>query len=278
MLRVQPLFESALVSVERIDHSPDVPHVDPDEEISPNYSINVLERGRFAVQHEGRRWSVSTSELFVTFPGRVYKYRHDSDDCAHAPTDVCLAVCFRAPVEQELDGAVRTLQQRVPVIPVNNRRAYLRWRLMTHLADRAPRLTIESVTAELLLGALADNGAPSFKPSQLEWYAGRVEEARRSLDEDYASDYTLSSLAADAGMSPFHFARVFRELTGVPPHRYLVRRRLDAAATLLGAGSSVTDACYNVGFQSLSHFIHTFHRRFGVSPSRFNGGLSRTPS
>src|SRR2546429_2722661 len=49
MLRVQPVFDSALVSIERIDHPADIPHVDPPEEMSRTCSINLLERGGFAV-------------------------------------------------------------------------------------------------------------------------------------------------------------------------------------------------------------------------------------
>jgi len=111
-----------------------------------------------------------------------------------------------------------------------------------------------------------------FKTTQLSWYARRVDGARQTLDDDYASDHRLAHLARDAGMSPFHFARVFRGLTGLPPHRYLLQRRLRAAANRLRGGASVTDACFAVGFSSLSHFIHAFRRQFGVVPSRFTAG------
>ena len=70
-------------------------------------------------------------------------------------------------------------------------------------------------------------------------------------------------------MSLFHFARVFRELTGLPPHRYLLRTRLERAAQRLRTGDSVTNTCYAVGFSNLSHFTRSFRRRFGVAPSCF---------
>jgi len=70
-------------------------------------------------------------------------------------------------------------------------------------------------------------------------------------------------------MSPFHFARLFRETTGTPPHRYLVSVRLREAARRLRQGARVTDACFDVGFGNLSHFVRAFRRTFGVSPSRY---------
>jgi AraC-like DNA-binding protein len=89
------------------------------------------------------------------------------------------------------------------------------------------------------------------------------------MDAAPAEALTLSELAREAGMSPWHFARVFRELAGTPPHRYLSGVRLARAAALLGAGAGVTEACMASGFQNLGHFSRTFRRAFGVPPSLY---------
>ena len=83
-------------------------------------------------------------------------------------------------------------------------------------------------------------------------------------------NHSLTSLSAEAGMSPFYFARVFSELAGEPPHSYLVRIRLRRAAELLRMGALVTEAALKSGFPDLNHFSKTFHRRFGVPPSRYS--------
>ena len=82
-------------------------------------------------------------------------------------------------------------------------------------------------------------------------------------------NHSLTSLAAEAGMSPFYFARVFSELVGEPPHRYLLRFRLRRSAKLLRMGALVTEAAIKSGFPDVSHFSKTFHRRYGVPPSRY---------
>ena len=75
-------------------------------------------------------------------------------------------------------------------------------------------------------------------------------------------------------MSVFLFARVFRELVGMPPHKYLVHGRLNRARDLLRSGMPVTDVCYAAGFNNLSHFIRTFRAYFGVLPSKLKASSS----
>jgi len=113
-----------------------------------------------------------------------------------------------------------------------------------------------------------NDGQPA-SAGQLQWYAQRVERTRELLESAFSQSHSLGSLSREAGMSPFHFARVFRQLTGAPPHRYLLRVRLAQAAQRLRQGASVTDTCYACGFNNLSHFIRLFRRSYGVSPSQF---------
>jgi AraC-like DNA-binding protein len=277
MIRVQRLFESPFATVDRVDHPADVPHVDPPEERSDRFTINFIERGEFHVAHAGGTLTLDRDALFVTTPGQINRYSHSAGDCV--PDDVVLAVGFGTVADDDvLRGAACELAARAPFVPLSNRRAYLRHRLLSHLESGADAMALDSIAGELLHATVAECGRRRFKASQVSWYAPRVDAARRLLDDDYASRHTLTALADGAGMSPFHFARVFCELAGAPPHRYLVRRRLHAAADRLRAGDSVTNACYAVGFSSLSHFIHAFRRQFGVSPSRVTGGRDTTPS
>ena len=80
----------------------------------------------------------------------------------------------------------------------------------------------------------------------------------------------LDGISRQAGLSPFHFLRLFARVLGVTPHQYLVRCRLRRAARLLAdPARSVTDVAYDVGFVDLSNFVRTFRRAAGVCPRAF---------
>jgi AraC-like DNA-binding protein len=90
------------------------------------------------------------------------------------------------------------------------------------------------------------------------------------IDAQSHRQIELQDAAAQAGVSPFHFLRLFSSVLGVTPHQYLVRSRLRHAARLLADDErAVTDVAYDVGFADLSNFVRTFHRAAGVSPLKF---------
>ena len=71
-------------------------------------------------------------------------------------------------------------------------------------------------------------------------------------------------------MSAFHFARLFKQSTGVPPHRYLVERRIARAKELLTTDHlSVAEIARAVGFRTASHFATVFHRAAGMTPTAY---------
>ena len=83
----------------------------------------------------------------------------------------------------------------------------------------------------------------------------------------------LAELALVAHMSPYHFARLFKTATGLPPHRFVVHRRIDAAAALLtGSRSSIGVIAGKVGFTTASQFATAFRRVMGLTPTAYRAG------
>ncbi|WP_454716481.1 helix-turn-helix transcriptional regulator [Caulobacter segnis] len=96
---------------------------------------------------------------------------------------------------------------------------------------------------------------------------GRVREVAQDVQRRYAETLPLTQLAADAGLSRYHFIRAFRDVTGETPRQFQIGARLKAAADqLLDTKAPITTIALNVGFNDLSHFNHTFREAFGCSP------------
>ncbi|MBX3234271.1 MAG: helix-turn-helix transcriptional regulator [Labilithrix sp.] len=96
----------------------------------------------------------------------------------------------------------------------------------------------------------------------------RISRARAVLEgEDDAA--SIADVARRAGISPYHFIRVFEAAFGVTPHRYRTGARLERARRLLAGGASVTRVCMELGFSSVGSFSAMFARHLGESPSRY---------
>ncbi|MGC4110676.1 MAG: AraC family transcriptional regulator [Nocardioides sp.] len=94
--------------------------------------------------------------------------------------------------------------------------------------------------------------------------------ARDHADRHYAEPLDLASLAAVAGLSKYHFHRLFAATYGRTPAAYLSERRIERAQDLLRATNlTVTEICHAVGFSSLGSFSSTFRRIVGETPSDF---------
>ena len=98
----------------------------------------------------------------------------------------------------------------------------------------------------------------------------RLCRARDLVHERSAEPLTVAQLARSAGVSRYHFLRLFRDAFGATPHQYLMRVRLERARKLLAAdAASVTDVCMEVGFSSLGSFSLLFAKRVGLPPTGY---------
>lgn len=98
----------------------------------------------------------------------------------------------------------------------------------------------------------------------------RLLRARDAMDRAYAEPLDVRAVAAVAYISVAHFSRSFRAVFGETPHRYLQRRRVERSMFLLReTDRSVTDICFDVGFNSVGTFSRTFREIVGEPPSDY---------
>jgi AraC family transcriptional regulator len=134
------------------------------------------------------------------------------------------------------------------------------------------RLFAESA-AQMLVVHLLRNYATVTHP--VREYTGGLSRAtlRRVLEFIHAhldTDLSLTAMATTVGMSPYHFARLFKQSTGQSPHQYVIARRIAQAKHLLTTTElPIATIAYRVGFASQSHLARHFRQRTGVTPKAY---------
>lgn len=121
-----------------------------------------------------------------------------------------------------------------------------------------------------LAGARPAPAAPSARDGR------RISAALRWIEAHSEEPLSLSAIAREAAMSPYHFLRSFRASIGMTPHQYLLRTRLHrAAVTLRRSDLPVASIAFDCGFGDLSTFNRRFKRVMGESPTAYRAGAGR---
>jgi AraC-like DNA-binding protein len=128
---------------------------------------------------------------------------------------------------------------------------------------RAGQLLAAEALAEALVVAIVRR-APAAVQSPSD---PRLGKAIALIESQYAESLGVDALSRAAGISRFHFSRMFRDALGMSPYQYLQRVRLERARELLLGGNCVTDAALSVGFRDLGRFARAFREEFGCAPS-----------
>src|SRR6266436_3016078 len=227
------------------------------------HSISYVRKGSFGCHSRGRFFELVAGSVLVGHPGDEYICTHD-----HVCGDECLSF-FLDPELVEAIGARPEIWQvgAMPPLP----ELMVLGELAQAAADGKSDVSLEEVGqifasrfVELVAGR-SRKVAPATSRDRR-----RAVETALWIDAHSENAIDLEGAAGQAGISPFHFLRLFSDVLGVTPHQYLVRSRLRHAARLLADNDiSITDVAYDVGFNDLSNFVRTFHRAAGASPLKF---------
>jgi AraC-like DNA-binding protein len=227
------------------------------------HSVSYVRKGSFGCRTRGRSFDLVAGSILVGHPGDEYLCTHD-----HVCGDECLSF-FLTPELVEAIGD-RTEVWRVGAAPPLPELMVL-GELAQAAADGRSDIGLDEV-GQLFARRFVEvvSGRPREPAVTKARDRRRAVETALWIDAHSRRQLDLEAAAAQAGISPFHFLRLFASVLGVTPHQYLVRSRLRHAARLLADdGRSITDVAYDVGFGDLSNFVRTFHRAAGVSPRKF---------
>ncbi|WP_181969737.1 helix-turn-helix domain-containing protein [Paraburkholderia sp. DHOC27] len=143
----------------------------------------------------------------------------------------------------------------------------------------ADGITLSILARVLEIMASRANVKPARVSSVSPLEAWRVKLAVEFIDQRIDQSLTLAELGAAVGLSPMHFAARFRAATGISPHTFVLRRRIEHAQTLLATTTStVADIAFSVGFRTQAHFTTVFRRHVDDTPHRWRAKHATTRS
>ena len=243
----------------------------PFEERHDWVSIAVVLCGTFTYGNEFGRALLSPGALLLGDAGGCFTCAHE-----HGEGDRCLAFHFDPALFEDIAAAAGARQMRF----CRNNLPPLR-----HLAPVIARATLgaagalplEEVALDLAATALKECGGEHRAPAVTKRDERRITAVIRHLEDHFAEPCELTELARLAGLSPYHFLRVFRATTGLTPHQHLLRTWLRAASTaLVATAAPVTEVALESGFEDLSNFIRSFRAEYGLPPAQYRSRLGRT--
>jgi len=237
----------------------------PFEERHAVASFSLVLSGTFVCRSTRGASLLSPGALLLGNAGHAFECSHE-----HGEGDRCLSFQLEPELFDRLAreaGAARGAFEcdRLPPLRALAPLA-ARARAAVARPDSLEELALELAGCVVVAAARSPRGpqAPAARDE------ARITRVLREMELDPAARHTLAGLARRAGLSPFHFLRIFKATTGVTPHQWLLRTRLrEAAQRLATSRAPVTQVALDVGFDDLSNFIRSFRAEFGVPPSRY---------
>lgn len=135
---------------------------------------------------------------------------------------------------------------------------------------------VEQLLVQLLRHHSTARRSEELELSRVGLVDRRIRRAVELMHAHLERELPLEEIAAAAYLSPFHFARLFKKLTGASPHAYLATLRVERAQTLLAETDlSIAEVSARVGYSSPSHFAKAFRQSKGLTPRAFRSAVIR---
>lgn len=245
------------------------------EEQHRNYSVALVAAGSFQYRGEDGRELMTAGSLMLGSAGQNFECRHD-----HGSGDRCIAFSYTPEFFARLAADVGAKPGfQLLRLPPMREFSPLVARACAGLSDPASApweeigLELAAQSLEMAKNGTVCTGTGSGLPSSEARVTRVLRRIERELHEN--ESVSVSALAIEAGLSPYHFLRTFEALTGVTPHQYILRMRLrEAALRLKTEPERVLDIALDCGFGDVSNFNKAFKAEFGVSPRGYRRSVT----
>lgn len=235
------------------------------DEQHSHYSLAMVLGGAFEYRGRGGAAHLPPGSILIGQAGNPFRCSH-----SYGAGDRCLAVQFeREAFEDLIQSLGLTDSHSLPVaLPVLRSTAGLFAFSELYAGSRAPSfdgLDTAVRIAERILATAQDRTIEWPHPTAP--HARRLLELARWLEQDPSAEHSVETLAANVGLSKFHFIRSFRKITGLPPYAFVSRVRLrEASKAIASSDRRILDIVLESGFSDLSTFNHLFKRHYGQTP------------
>lgn len=235
------------------------------------YQFCLIQAGEGELTYRGSNHPTPPASLFIVHPGEVHSNRsYDRHGCSYRA--VYLETALLGNAAAELSGK-NTTTPFFPGAVVSEPELLSHYlRLYRTLEQPAARLEREARLLEFLSELITRFAEQRLVLRKVGLEPQAVKRACEYLRAHFVENVSLEKLANLAGLSPFHFHRVFAEHTGLPPHAYQNQLRVFRAKELLRQGDAVSLAAVQAGFFDQSHLTRHFKRLVGIPPGRYQEG------
>jgi AraC family transcriptional regulator len=234
------------------------------------FSVAMVAAGSFQYRSGAAGELMTPGMLLLGNAGQWFECGHE-----HGAGDRCVAFRYAPDYFEQLaaDAGKRGAKPEFPALrlpPLQAMSPLTAQACADLLVDSAQgaweELSIKLAAKTVQLASGISPGTSRELPSAV----ARVTRAVRAIERDVEARLSLGTLAREAGLSPYHFLRTFERLTGMTPHRYVLRARLrEAAVALVLEPAKVLDVALACGFGDVSNFNRAFRAEFGVRPREY---------
>ncbi len=242
-------------------------------EYTDSFTMAFVRKGNFSYNVFRNSFDSYTGCMLITKPGYEKTVTH-----RHTVPDECTILDFKPGFYEEILEEYGYLKF---LLDNDHHSAFVKTSAETELLHRfiisqmqtsqCGKLEIDSMVMDLIATAFGKitSYTPNYRitESLKKNHLGTIERGKDFIVQNFQNDVSLKEIADHCFVSSFHFARIFKNITGYSPHQFLLHVRLKNAALLLqNTKSKILDIAFSSGFNSLEHFSAAFKLRYGYAP------------
>ena len=248
------------------------------EAVRSEYAALFMLMGHLKYERNGHAWELAPRRVLIIPPASVLEAEGENLEC------VVLAfsnsVLLEQAIEMNLVGPGMYVEFPRTDLPADPRLAELGGSVALELKSDEPgrEIVLAALVEEIMVHLLRRHSnmkrSDELELSRVGLIDRRIRRAVELMHAQLDRDISLKEIAAASYLSPFHFSRMFKKLTGASPHAYLAMIRTRRAQVLLAETDlSISEISTRVGYSSSSHFTKAFRHATGLTPKAFRNAV-----